>query len=201
VGGAEEDPDSWLSRNEKYEGKNGLPLDIAVKNLLPTPMRGDGERGSDTYCRGNPTLKGAARECAVDWGKFEPAIRRWETILGRPAPAPTEPGQGGKPRLSVELPEWMLGLPEGWVTAVPGLNRQDKLRILGNGVQVQSAVLALRILIELPEPAPVAGLLVVTFVTRESVSTLIVRDARLKPPVRGHLAYRDILASADAAFT
>ena len=31
VGGAEEDPDSWLSRNEKYEGKNGVPLDVAVK--------------------------------------------------------------------------------------------------------------------------------------------------------------------------
>lgn len=24
----------------------------------------------------------------VDWGRFEPAIRRWERILGRPAPAP-----------------------------------------------------------------------------------------------------------------
>ena len=168
VGGAEEDPDSWLSRNEKYEGKNGLPLDIAVK---------------------------------VDWGKFAPAIERWERITGYPAPEPTEPGQGGKPRLNSALPEWMFGLPPGFVTDVPGLNRQDRLRILGNGCVPAQAVAALRLLIELPEPAPVAGLLVVTFVTRESVSTLIVRDARLKPPVRGHLAHRDILASADAAFT
>jgi len=27
-----------------------------------------------------------------------------------------------------------MGLPEGWVTDVPGLSRNDMLRILGNGV-------------------------------------------------------------------
>ena len=26
----------------------------------------------------------------VDWGRFAPAVRRWETILGRPAPDPTQ---------------------------------------------------------------------------------------------------------------
>lgn len=26
----------------------------------------------------------------VDWGRFTPAVRRWETILGRPAPDPTQ---------------------------------------------------------------------------------------------------------------
>ena len=27
----------------------------------------------------------------TNWGKFEPAIKRWEAVLGRPAPEPTKP--------------------------------------------------------------------------------------------------------------
>jgi DNA (cytosine-5)-methyltransferase 1 len=30
--------------------------------------------------------------------------------------------------------EWMFGLAPGWVTSVPGLSRNDMLKILGNGV-------------------------------------------------------------------
>ena len=40
-----------------------------------------------------------------------------------------------------------MGLPEGWVTDVPGLSRNDQLKALGNGVVPQQAVLALRILL------------------------------------------------------
>lgn len=39
--------------------------------------------------------------------------------------------------------EWLMGWPEGWVTAVPGLSRNDQLKILGNGVVPQQAVAAL----------------------------------------------------------
>lgn len=67
--------------------------------------------------------------------------------LGRPAPAPTEPGTKGQPRLSPRFVEWMQGLPEGWVTDVPDLSRNDMLRILGNGVVPQQFSAVVRILL------------------------------------------------------
>jgi DNA (cytosine-5)-methyltransferase 1 len=44
-------------------------------------------------------------------------------------------------RLNPKLSEWMMGLPDGWVTDVPGLSRTAQLRIIGNGVvPLQGAV-------------------------------------------------------------
>ena len=43
------------------------------------------------------------------------------------------------------LVEWMMGLPEGWVTDL-GLSRTAELKMLGNGVVPQQAALALTIL-------------------------------------------------------
>ncbi len=84
----------------------------------------------------------------TSWGKFEPAIRRWEQTLGRPSPLPTKPdGKDGAHRLSSAFTEWMMGLPEGWVTGV-GLTRNEELKACGNGVVPQQAELALRILLE-----------------------------------------------------
>jgi DNA (cytosine-5)-methyltransferase 1 len=79
----------------------------------------------------------------AQWGKYGPAIERWEALT-RPAPSPTEPNTKGNPRLSAAFPEWMQGWPAGWVTAVPGLSRNDMLRIIGNGVVTAQAVAALR---------------------------------------------------------
>jgi DNA (cytosine-5)-methyltransferase 1 len=42
----------------------------------------------------------------------------------------------------------MMGLPEGWVTDVPGLSRNAQLKALGNGVVPQQAAMALRMLLE-----------------------------------------------------
>jgi DNA (cytosine-5)-methyltransferase 1 len=78
------------------------------------------------------------------WGDYEPAIRRWEHILGRPAPAPTGIGDKGQPKLSARFVEWMQGLPDGWVTDVPGVSWNDALKALGNGVVPQQAELAMR---------------------------------------------------------
>ena len=36
-----------------------------------------------------------------------------------------------------------MGLPEGWVTDVPGLSRNAQLKALGNGVVPQQALAAL----------------------------------------------------------
>lgn len=41
-----------------------------------------------------------------------------------------------------------MGLPDGWVTDVPGLTRTQMLKALGNGVVPQQAALALRLLTE-----------------------------------------------------
>lgn len=82
----------------------------------------------------------------LNWGKFEPAIRRWEVIMGRPAPDPTEPsGKDGAHRLSPALCEWMMGLPENWIVG-HGLKRAEELKLAGNGVCPQQAVLALTLL-------------------------------------------------------
>ena len=82
----------------------------------------------------------------MDWGIYGPAICRWECVLGRPAPPPTEPGRTS-PRLSPRFVEWLMGLPDGWVTGC-GLPRGAQLRALGNGVLPQQAAAALRQLIQ-----------------------------------------------------
>ena len=84
----------------------------------------------------------------TSWGKFEPAIRRWEQTLGRLSPLPTKPdGKDGAHRLSSAFTEWMMGLPTGWVTGV-GLTRNEELKACGNGVVPQQAELALRSLLQ-----------------------------------------------------
>jgi len=85
------------------------------------------------------------------WGQYEPAIRRWESVLGRFAPSPTLPdGRSGNPRLSPGFVEWMMGLPAGHVTDT-GIDRKAQLKALGNGVVPQQAALALTALLV---PAP-----------------------------------------------
>lgn len=83
----------------------------------------------------------------VAWGNYEPAIRRWEHALGRPAPDPTEPGRNG-PRLAPVFVEWLMGLDPGHVTdPAIGLTRNQQLKALGNGVVPQQAALALSLLL------------------------------------------------------
>jgi DNA (cytosine-5)-methyltransferase 1 len=51
-------------------------------------------------------------------------------------------------RLSPAFVEWMMGLPAGWVTDVPGIGRNDALRLLGNGVVPQQAQAAVAWLLQ-----------------------------------------------------
>ena len=69
--------------------------------------------------------------------KFEPAIRRWETIVNRVAPTPRIGN-----RINPLFVEFMMGLPENFVTG-RGLNKTAELSALGNGVVPQQALLAL----------------------------------------------------------
>lgn len=64
-------------------------------------------------------------------------------MLGRRAPAPTITGRLGNPKLSPYFVEWLMGLPAGHVTAVPGLTVNQQLKALGNGVVPAQAAAAL----------------------------------------------------------
>ena len=84
----------------------------------------------------------------IDWGRFLPAIERWEKITGRKAPDPTKPdGKEGSHRLSSSFTEWMMGVEEGFIVGA-GVGRREELRACGNGVVPQQAELALRLIFQ-----------------------------------------------------
>ena len=143
----------WKGANHSGSGSASSNGIATAADLLPTPTAVDGNTIAKSELDGNDPkhrLKVAAQVLAregTQWGKFEPAIRRWEQTLGRPAPLPTNPdGKDGAHRLSSAFTEWMMGLPEGWVTGV-GLTRNEELKACGNGVVPQQAELALRLLL------------------------------------------------------
>lgn len=148
--------------------RKGEALLGGIDALLPTPMVGGGEAS-------HGQISGQYREAMAAafarWGDYAPAIARWETVTGRPAPEPTQwsesykrerarrlagedkrpVGRRGslKPRsqLSARFVEWMMGLPEGWVTDVPDVSRNQALKALGNGVVPQQAATALALML------------------------------------------------------
>lgn len=141
-------------RNLRESVVNELPM-------MPTPKALDGVKGNlktsqERLDSGHQVdLPNVAidllEEKKTSWGKFEPAIRRWEAILGRPAPKPTKSdGKEGAHRLSSSFTEWMMGLPENWICG-HDLKRNDELKLAGNGVVPQQAELALRLLLNSDE--------------------------------------------------
>lgn len=117
-------------RGSGYTDESGRPLSETVMRLLPTPTATN-RSGNTENNRGEQLLPGVVVDDAR-WLQYGPAIRRWERILGRPAPDPTTPGRRGAPRLSAGFVEWLMGLPDGYVADV--LPRNAALRVLGNGV-------------------------------------------------------------------
>lgn len=125
-------------------GSSGdLMLPSAVAQLLPTPSAADvqGGRKHRSGARSDELLLNGIA-AADAFGPYAPAIQRWEQALGRPAPAPTEPGKT-RPRLASRFVEWLMGLDDGHVTGV-GLTRNQELKALGNGVVPQQGAAALR---------------------------------------------------------
>ena len=127
--------------------RNTLPLNAEV-TLLGTPRATASDSSATQVELDAPKSRIEDQVLITNWGKFEPAIRRWESLT-RPAPAPTKPdGKDGNHRLSAEFTEWMMGLPAGWITDPEiGLTRNEQLKACGNGVVPQQAELALRILL------------------------------------------------------
>jgi DNA (cytosine-5)-methyltransferase 1 len=114
--------------------------------MLQTPQVDDAKNTGHNQSRRITLASQVWANHETNWGKFEPAIRGWEAIIGRPAPEPTKPdGKEGNHRLSSKFTEWMMGLPDGWITDI-GLKRNDELKACGNGVVPQQAELALSLL-------------------------------------------------------
>ena len=123
--------------------------------LMPTPRVSSGNGVSERELReGNPKVRletsvallPTAKASDADFGSYAPAIERWERATGRPAPEPAKPSpKTGKPQLSAEFVEWMMGLPNGWFTSPEiGLTRVQALKIGWNGVVPQQAEFAIR---------------------------------------------------------
>jgi hypothetical protein len=128
--------------------RNTLPLNAEVM-MLPTPQVDDSKNtGHNQERRTTLASEVWETERTTNWGKFEPAILRWEKVIGRPAPEPTKPdGKEGNHRLSSQFTEWMMGVPKGWITGA-GISRNEELKAAGNGVVPQQAELALTILLD-----------------------------------------------------
>lgn len=156
-------PTPTVSRMPNRSASPGAKLRPSIHEihkLLPTPntmehlpartgearerqlRRGEGPDASRRQSMGN-LREDIVEVPAGEWGPYAAAIARWESVLGRPAPAPTEEGPKGGRRLSSLLVEWMMGLPEGWVTG-HGLPRTAELKMLGNGCVPQQVIAALR---------------------------------------------------------
>lgn len=121
--------------------------------MLPTPsaseMTGGGHRG-----QGGPNLRTVVADTAgarwqgkagrqlqheqpseIDWGPYEPAIRRWEAVIGEHPPPLIE--VKGKPRLNPAFSAWMMALE------TPQLTRTAALRCVGNAVNPLQGYVAL----------------------------------------------------------
>ncbi|GAA5110643.1 DNA cytosine methyltransferase [Haloechinothrix salitolerans] len=130
----------------------GLPGAAGVEGRLDAAVSGDapacpGRGRRHLVAVADPDLASpASLHPEVDWGDCAPAVRRWEQVLRRPAPFPTQPGVHGRPVLAPAFVEWLQGLEPGWVTDLP-LPRTAQLRALGNGVVPQQATYAVGLLL------------------------------------------------------
>ena len=136
------DSGEWSAELGKRFGGRG---DQTAKDLgythgsdEPPKQTRDRQRGQSKRTRGHDFKRDQT------WGVYEPAIHRWERIIGRVAPTPTIEGNK-RDKLNPVFVEWMMGLPEGWVTG-HGLSASQELKMLGNGVVPQQARLALELL-------------------------------------------------------
>lgn len=139
-------PDESQTPRHGRHGASARPGPAAAAD--PAGVR-QGFRGRDSgeaAGSGAPDLP--VERADIDWGPYAEAVARWEGLAG-PAPQPTD----DRGRLNPAFAEWLMGLPTGHVTAVPGLSRGAQLKALGNGVVPPQAAAALRLLLDRIPPA------------------------------------------------
>lgn len=131
----------WKTGFDADRGRRGQLLnDIAQQELgpqpsvlLPTPRHTDAEKGSPNQHGSRPgDLMLPSAVIGARYGRYAHAVALWEQLCAMPAPEPTMLNGKGQWRLNPALPEWMMGYPPGWITAVVG--RGAALRGAGNGV-------------------------------------------------------------------
>lgn len=128
-------------------GTGGPDLRTAVARVAADAKRVPGQQRRHTTPDEAPSRRTSAVDCGCNrapWDRYAPAIHRWEQVTGRAAPSPVN----DRGRLAPVFVEWLMGLDEGHVTAVPGLSRTAQLKALGNGVVPQQAAAALRFLLD-----------------------------------------------------
>ena len=88
-------------------------------------------------------------EMTLRWGDTAPAILTWAMLTGHNPPPIVGDRNDYRAETTTEFIEFMMGLPPGWVTQVPGLTRNQQVKALGNGVVPQAAAAALTHLLNL----------------------------------------------------
>lgn len=122
-------PDAAASTQTSRDGSNGRI------GPWPTPQTADGERGSLTMMRGNPTLKGAATTWAMPqvngnvYDLLPNQAKKWsidEACLGLPAPKTLTDGENTslstpllRRQLNPRFVEALQGWPIGWALPYP----------------------------------------------------------------------------------
>lgn len=151
---------SQFPTTKRGRGKTSAnPSDLGPVRTRGSRGRGDGSTNSgnaSSYSQSLGRHEGGAESTGlfgrsdvafsgcidIDWGVYTEAVRRWEHVFGSSVPAPALTGPRGGQQLDPIFVEWMMGLPSGWVTDVPGMSRNNKLHLLGNGVVPQQALYA-----------------------------------------------------------
>lgn len=146
---SDETPEQWLTRRADVEArtgtKHGPALSVVAQTLLTEGVLVQDGTGPHL----EPTGDG--------WGPYGAHLRRWAAITGRDIPEPTITLDGTQ-RLSPVFVEWLMGLPEGWVTDVPYLSWRQQLLCLGNGVVPAQAADALSRLLISVQAADALGI-------------------------------------------
>lgn len=170
-----DEPESvgWIGITASGRKRAGRPIALlptpAVNDMgsNKTPEEWDAWTATMRERHGNGNGHGPSLEIELQrlarkgdgFGRYAAAIGRHRAVVGRPAPEPTEQADEGGPRRSARFVEWMMGLPDGWVTdpdlwdgylmangkpATPRHVRNLQLRMLGNGVVPMQAAAAIR---------------------------------------------------------
>ena len=111
------------SRRERSDNQSSKPQTTSSRFTFKgtAPLATNANNGSDRQ---------------VPWGRYQDSITNWERLT-RPSPEPIT-----NARLNPVFVEWLMGLPEGWVTDTD-ITDNAKLKALGNGVVPQQAALAI----------------------------------------------------------
>ena len=132
-------------------GENTLfvaPLSVARQTTREAVKLGLGVR----YVRGQGQVTGEHKLWITNYEmaeSFDPA-EFGAVVLDESSILKNVDGKMRAPRqweLSARFVEWMMGLPNGWVTD-SGIPRNAQLKALGNGIVPQQMALALRLLLD-----------------------------------------------------